>query len=41
MTTADSWLHRVTGRGGDSGMMFACEFVSLPLARPLTDNQDA
>lgn len=40
-TTADSWLHRVTGTGGDNGMLFACQFVPLPLARQLTDNQDA
>ncbi|AXB41550.1 DNA mismatch repair protein MutT [Amycolatopsis albispora] len=39
--TADEWIHRVEGSGGDTGMTFACRFQSLPLPHPLADGQDA
>ncbi|WP_410602611.1 NUDIX hydrolase [Amycolatopsis sp. lyj-90] len=39
--TADDWIHRVEGTGGDTGMTFACRFHVLPLRYPLADDQDA
>ncbi|MBB5851851.1 NUDIX domain-containing protein [Amycolatopsis umgeniensis] len=39
--TADDWIHRVEGTGGDTGMTFDCRFRALPLPRPLADDQDA
>lgn len=39
--TADDWIHRVEGTGGDTGMIFACRFRPLPLPHPLADDQDA
>ncbi|MGI5205285.1 NUDIX domain-containing protein [Spirillospora sp. CA-108201] len=39
-TTADAWNHVVRGDGGDTGLIFACRFLPLPLARPLEDDQD-
>nr|WP_181700617.1 NUDIX domain-containing protein [Nocardia sp. GTS18] len=39
--TPGSWLHRVEGEGVDSGMLFACRFVGLPLDERLADHQDA
>ncbi|MFI6304022.1 NUDIX domain-containing protein [Amycolatopsis thailandensis] len=38
--TADDWIHRAEGTGGDTGMMFACRFHPLPLPRSLADDQD-
>ncbi|MFE9107519.1 NUDIX domain-containing protein [Actinomadura geliboluensis] len=40
-SVADAWEHAVGGDGGDAGLTFACRFVSLPLARPLADDQGA
>lgn len=39
--TPDAWHHRVRGDGDDSGLLFACRFLPLPLRRPLADGQDA
>jgi ADP-ribose pyrophosphatase YjhB (NUDIX family) len=39
--TADDWIHRVEGTGGDTGMVFRCHFQPLPLPHPLADDQDA
>ncbi|WP_394437602.1 NUDIX hydrolase [Streptomyces sp. SGAir0957] len=39
--TPDAWEHKVHGGGEDAGLTFACRFLSLPLERPLADDQDA
>ncbi|MGV9313650.1 NUDIX hydrolase [Streptomyces sp. NPDC003691] len=43
--TPDAWVHRVGGGGGgredtDTGLVFSCRFLPLPLDRPLADAQD-
>lgn len=38
--TSSAWDHRVWGDGGDSGFIFACRYVPLPLKRALADDQD-
>lgn len=40
-TAADTWNHTVCGDGDDTGLIFACRFLPLPLTRPLADDQDA
>ncbi|GGO00843.1 NUDIX hydrolase [Nocardia rhizosphaerihabitans] len=39
--SADAWVHRVVSDDEDSGLVFACRFVPLPLDIALVDHQDA